>query len=87
VLGCEHHKFTIEQLKKEFEEKSFFGLITACTVLLAVLGEPTEIYDVENIKEDGSALDSKSLEKTFSGSRYKQAVQKLIPHFESKGLL
>jgi hypothetical protein len=87
VLGCEHHKLTIEQLKKEFEEKSFFGLITACTVLLAVLGEKTEIYDMENFKEDGSALDSKSLERTFSGSRYKEAIQKLLPHFENKGLL
>jgi hypothetical protein len=87
VLGCEHHKFTIEQLKKECEDKAFFGLITACTVLLAVLGEPTEIYDMENFKEDGSPLDSKSLERTFSGSRYKGAVQKLIPHFEKKGLL
>jgi hypothetical protein len=87
VLGCEQYKFTIEQLKKEFEEKSFFGLITACTVLMGVLSEPTEIFDMENIKEDGSTLDPKSLERSFSGSRYKQAVQKLIPHFESKGLL
>jgi hypothetical protein len=87
VLGCEYHKFSIEQLKKEFEGKSFFGLITAMTVLIAVLGEPTEVFDMENFNEDGSSLDSKSLERPFSGRRYKEAIQKLIPHFENKGLL
>jgi hypothetical protein len=87
VLVCEHHQFTIDKLKKEFEDKSFFGLFAACTTLSAVLAEPTEIYDMENIKEDGSTVDSKSVERTFSGNRYKEAVQKLIPHFEKKGLL
>jgi hypothetical protein len=52
-----------------------------------VLSEPTETYDMENFKEDGSTLDSESFERTYSGSRYKEAVQKLIPHFENKGLL
>jgi hypothetical protein len=87
VLGCEHHKFTIKQLKKEFEEKSFFGLITACTVLAAVLAEPTETYDMDNFKEDGSCLDPTCFEKVYSGRRYRQATQKLLPHFENKGLL
>jgi hypothetical protein len=87
LLGCEYHQFTIEQLKKEFEDKSFFGLITACTVLTAVLAGPTEVYDMENVKEDGSVLDWESLEKSYSGSRYREAIQKLIPHFENKGLL
>jgi hypothetical protein len=87
VLGCEHHKFTIDQLKKEFEEKSFFGLIAACTVLPAVLSEPTETYDLENFNEDGSTADLQRLERVYSGSSYKEAIQKLIPHFEKKGLL
>jgi hypothetical protein len=87
MLGCKHHQFTIEQLKKEFEDNSYFGLIAACTVLIVVLGEPTETYDMENFKEDGTTLDSESFERTYSGSRYKEALQKLIPHFENKGLL
>jgi hypothetical protein len=87
ALGCEHHQFTIEQLKKEFEDKSLFGLFAACTVLTAVLAEPTETYDMENIKGDGSTLDPKSVERIYSGSRYKEAAQKLIPHFEKNGLL
>jgi hypothetical protein len=87
ILGCEHHHFTLDQLKKEFEDKSFFGLMTAVTVLSAVLAGPNEIFDMENINEDGSNVDPKSVEKTYSGRRYKQAFQKLIPHFEKKGLL
>jgi hypothetical protein len=87
VLGCEHHKFTIEELKKEFEEKSFFGLIIIFNILPAVLAEPADAFDRENLKEDGTTSDLKHLERTFSGSRYKEALQKLIPHFESKGHL
>jgi hypothetical protein len=87
VLGCEHHEFTIEQLKKEFEEKSFFGLITVCTILTAVLAEPTETFDMENLKDDGTSLDPANYERIYSGRRYKQAAQILLPHFQSKGLL
>jgi hypothetical protein len=87
ILGCEHHQFTIEQLKKEFEDKSFFGLLVACTVLSAVLAEPADTYDMENIPEDPSSFDSESFERPYSGSRYKEAAQKLLPHFENKGLL
>jgi hypothetical protein len=37
--------------------------------------------------EDGDNLDSKSLKKTYSESRYKESFQKLLPQFERKGLL
>lgn len=87
TLGSDHHIYTIEQMKKEYEERSLFGLITACTLLSAVLADPAEAFDMENINEDGSSMDSKSLEKPYSGRRYKEAFQKLLPHFERKGLL
>jgi hypothetical protein len=87
ILGCEHHHFTLDQLKKEFEEKSFFGLMTAVTILTAVLAEPSDIIDMESLNEDGSNVDLKSVEKSYSGSRFERAFQTLIPHFEKKGLL
>ena len=87
TLACDHHIYTFEQLKKEYEDRSLFGLITACTVLCAVLADPAEAFDMENVKEDGSQIDSKSLEKPYSGRRYREALQKLLPHFERKGLL
>lgn len=87
ILHCEHHEFTIDQLKEEFEEKSLFGLIAAATVLSAVVADPNDVMDLENVKEDGSNMDLKLVEKPLSGRRYKQALEKLIPHFEKKGLL
>jgi hypothetical protein len=87
TLGCDHHIYTFEQMKKEYEDRSFFGLITACTVLAIVLVDPADTFDLENTVEDGDNLDSKSLEKMYSGSRYKEAFQKLLPQFERKGLL
>ena len=87
TLGCDHHIYTIEQMKKEYEDRSLFGLFTACTLLSAVLADPEEAFDMDNINEDGSSMDSKSLEKPYSGRRYKEAFQKLLPHFERKGLL
>jgi hypothetical protein len=87
ALGCDHHVYTIEQLKKEYEDASFYGLITACTVLTIVLADPAEAFDMEKMTEDGSNLDLKSLERTYSGRRYKEAFQILLPHFEKKGLI
>jgi len=86
TLGCDHHIYPFEQMK-EYEDSSFFGLITACTVLSAVLADPADAFDLENMLEDGNNLNSKSLGKTYSGSRYKEAFQKLLPQFERKGLL
>lgn len=78
---------TLEELKKEFEEKAFFGFNTACTVLTAVLADPSEAFDLENLNEDGSSIDATIMEKTFSGNRFKEAFQKLLPHFESIGVI
>jgi RecA/RadA recombinase len=87
TLGCDQHIYTFEQLKEEYEDRSLFGLITACTVLSAVLADPEEAFDMENVKEDVSQMDSKFIEKPYSGRRYREALQKLLPHFERKGLL
>ena len=86
TLGCDLHIYTFEQMKKEYEDRSLFGLMTACTVLSAVLADPEEAFDLENVKEDGSQMDSKSLEKPYLGRRYREALQKLLPHFEMKGI-
>jgi predicted GNAT family acetyltransferase len=38
--GCDHHIYTFEQLKTEYKDRSFFGLIIACTLLTVVLVDP-----------------------------------------------
>jgi hypothetical protein len=86
ALGCDRHLYTLEQLKKEYEDRSLFGLITACTVLSVVLADPAEAFDMDGLKEDISQMDSISLEKPYSGRRFKVAMQYLLPHFERKGI-
>ncbi|XP_069676289.1 uncharacterized protein [Periplaneta americana] len=86
ILQCDRPEFTVDVLKKEFDDRSFFGFVTACTLLGAVVAEPTEAFDMENLNEDGSNLDAKSIEKTYSGSRYECAFRQLLPHFETKGV-
>jgi hypothetical protein len=68
VLGCEHHEFPTEQ-QKEFEDNSICGLIRVFTILPAIFAEPSDTYDMKNFKGVGSTLDSKSSDRTFSGSR------------------
>jgi len=84
-LGCDHHIYTIEKMKKEYEDRLLFGLITACIVLTVVLFDPADAFNLENKVEDGENLNSMSLEETYSGRRYKEAFQKLLPQFERKG--
>ncbi|KAJ9583827.1 hypothetical protein L9F63_021830 [Diploptera punctata] len=88
MMGQHDKLISLEELKKEFEEKYFFGFNTACTVLTAVLADPSEAFDLEHFKEDDeSSFDPKYMEKTYSGNRFKNAFQNLLPHFESKGAI
>ena len=86
-VGQEDKLISLEDLKREFDEKAFFGFNTACTVLAVVLADPSEAFDMENMKEDGTGLDVKTVEKTYSGNRFKEVFQELLPHFESKGVI
>jgi hypothetical protein len=87
ALGCDHHVYTLEQLKKDYEDRLLFGLFTAVSLIPIVLADPADAYEMENLVEDGRNLDLNKLEKAFSGRRYKEAFENLLPHFERKGLL
>jgi len=88
MLGCSDVEFTIEHLKKEFEDRAIFGLITACFTLSVILADPKEIMDLENVTlDDLKVVEGNPMEKTFSGTRYRETFQKLLLYFESKGIL
>lgn len=88
MLGCSDVEFTVEHLKKEFEDRAYFGLITACLFLNLMLAEPKERIDLENVTfDDMRAVEGNPMEKSFSGTLYRETFQKLLLHFESKGLL
>lgn len=88
MLGCSDVEFTIEHLKKEFEERAYFGLITACSTLSIVLADPKDTTDFENVTfDDMKAVEGNPMEKSFSGTLYRETFQKLLLYFESKGIL
>ncbi|PSN39141.1 hypothetical protein C0J52_22768 [Blattella germanica] len=72
-LGCGEIEVTFEELKKEFEERSFFGVITALTLLHLVLADPNEKIVPEDERNPG-----------FSGNLFKQEFQKLLLLYENK---
>lgn len=88
MLGCSDVEFTIEHLKKDFEDRAYFGLITACFTLSVILADPKEISDFENVTfDDLKAVEGNPMEKSFSGTLYRETFQKLLLYFESKGIL
>jgi pyoverdine/dityrosine biosynthesis protein Dit1 len=88
MLGCSDVEFTIEHLKKEFEDRAYFGLITACFPLSIILADPEEITDLENVTlDDLKAAEGNPMKKSFSGTLYRETFQKLLLYFESKGIL
>ncbi|PSN37399.1 hypothetical protein C0J52_16309 [Blattella germanica] len=87
LLDQDPKQFTLQQLKDEYEEKHFFGFITACTVLSAVLADPSDAVEMKKVKEDGSGIEVEDLLKPYSGHRFKTVFQSLLPYFESKDLV
>jgi hypothetical protein len=88
ILGCSEVQFTLQQLKKEFEDMAVVGLITSCTLLNLVLADQKDAMDLEHLTlDDMRAVENNPLQKGYSGSLYRETFQKLLIHFESKGLL
>lgn len=79
MLGCSDVEFTIEHLKKDFEDRAYFGLITACFTLSLILADTKEIMDLENVTfDDLKAVEGNPMEKSFSGTLYRETFQKLL---------
>jgi hypothetical protein len=88
MLGCSDVEFTIEHLKKEFENKAYFGLTTACIHLNMMLADPKDSVDIDNlILDDFKAVEGNPMEKSMSGTLFRETFQKILLYFESKGLL
>ncbi|KDR22625.1 uncharacterized protein LOC110826734 [Zootermopsis nevadensis] len=88
ILGCSDVEFTFQQLRKDFEDKAVFGLITSCTLLNLILADPEDAVDLEHLTlEDMRAVEDNPMENGFSGSLYRETFQNILLHFESKGLL
>ncbi|XP_067004270.1 uncharacterized protein [Anabrus simplex] len=79
TLKCEADIISLEQLTSDMNDKDFVGLLTSLTVLHIVLAD-------KNALKPASTVDI-SLRNMYSAPRYKQALQKVLIHYEEKGMI
>ncbi|KAJ9598055.1 hypothetical protein L9F63_026838, partial [Diploptera punctata] len=78
-MGLESELISFKQLKEEFEEKNFFGLITACTVLRLMLAEKEDVPDLKNVTEDNfEDINTNFAKNTISRKKYREIFQKVL---------
>ena len=77
---------TLEQLKEEYEEKNFFGLIIACTILSYLLAEKEDLPDTKNLSEDDLKVNAFN-KKALTEKRFKEIFQKLLVYYDEKGII
>jgi hypothetical protein len=79
-MGYSRKVITLEELRKEYDSKTMYGLFGACCVLPAVLSDRG--IDVNVMLESGIAKES----DVYSGGSYRKAMQKMLPTFEEQGV-
>ena len=88
ALHLESELISLEELKEEFEEKNYFGLITACSVLCLILAQGDEVPETKELKEEDRQSGENILTKNaVSGKRYREIFQRLLVYYEEKGVL
>ncbi|XP_069676292.1 uncharacterized protein [Periplaneta americana] len=87
TLGCDPDCYSFQQLKREFEEKEYFGFITVCSKMTLVLEEPLVLQE-ENSEYGGVKLhDHQYSEDKGQKTSIREIFEKLLPYFEEKGFL
>ncbi|GLH00635.1 Uncharacterized protein GBIM_06959 [Gryllus bimaculatus] len=88
-LGYTGTVFTYEDLQKEINRTLFFGLSSAMTTMAAVLAEPEDTPDMENITEEemtnGDQVDT--FVKMYESPLFRDAFENLLPYFDKQGVL
>jgi hypothetical protein len=79
AVGCSHKRITLEDLWKEFDNKSLYGLYGACCVLPIALANKG--IDIDVLVESGRGREN----NVYNEDSYKKAMQRMLPIFEKKG--
>jgi hypothetical protein len=79
AMGYSRKVITLEELRKEYDSKTIYGLYGACCVLPIALADK---LDVSGLVESGSAVEN----DVYSGSSLREALQRMLPKFEDKGV-
>jgi thiamine kinase-like enzyme len=90
ALDLEPDQYTLEQLQEEFEEKEMFGLLMVCSLLWAMVANPSDLPDFSELKEEDwnqTEITWQPLDKVWTGSRYREVMQTFLRHYGNKGIL
>jgi len=79
AMGYSKKIITLEELRKDYDDKTIFGLFGACCVLPFVLADKG--IDPDSLLESGA----RHIPEVYNGEFYKKALQRMLPEFDEKG--
>lgn len=85
-LGVEDAQTPFEELKAEFIAKSLFGFTVVYTVLCAVVAQPEDKLQLDNLTADNIG-DADISSKAWRGKTFQRIAPKLLLHYDDMGVL
>jgi hypothetical protein len=79
AMGYSKKFITLEELKRDYDDKAIYGLLGACCALPLVLADKG--IEQESILEKGAG----EIPEVLNGEFYKKALQRMLPEFDEKG--
>jgi hypothetical protein len=80
-MGYSKKVITLEDLRKDYDDKAVYGLFGACCVLPIVLADKG--IEMDSLMEKGTRQNAEELHGEF----FKKAMQRMLPQFDEKGAL
>ncbi|GLH00626.1 Uncharacterized protein GBIM_06952 [Gryllus bimaculatus] len=88
ALGHGDKAITTDALQEDMDRRASFGLLSACTVLCAVVAEPSEAIAMEDLTMEQLEKGEITIyDKAMAGKRFSAALQRLLPIFLEKNVL
>jgi len=79
AMGYSKKIITLDALRKDYDDKTIYGLFGACCILPLVLDDKG--IEQESILEKGAG----DIPEVLNGEFYKKALQRMLPEFDEKG--
>ncbi|KAK3931839.1 4-hydroxytryptamine kinase [Frankliniella fusca] len=87
ALGLEDARWTLGKLRDEFLSKSLFGFAAVYTVMCAVVADPEDRLQVDNIKKEDMANGGDVTSKAWAGKNYQRILPGVLEFFARAGVL
>lgn len=83
ALKLKNFKYTLKDLKEDFESRIFFALVVSICVFPFTIVQDNDVMDVNELLDDNVKMDT----KMYRTVRYVKEMKMALPFFEKKGLL